>query len=373
MTLRLRMLRGLAVILLLSATSVSSALAQGSVTFTGFSIVDVNIRSAPGINSATIGVLPAGERATAVGRNSGNNWIQVQSGATTGWVAAWLTVYSGDTALLPITSVIDPPPTGGPGPFVLTSPYSVNIRSQPHVTAPLVTRLVYGESASAIGRNDLSSWIFVEYQGVQGWVAAWLTLLSGDTNALPVMNAGGSPSPASPSPTPSVPGATPPPPPPEGGLTVLAPFRVNVRSAPSINASVIQVIPYNTVAAAIGQNAGSNWVQVQFDGTQGWVARWVVIGSDDLSSLPVTSDSAEVAPFTGTITGRSIYDLQIRTGPATTYGVVASLPTGATAQIITRTAGNGWFRVSYEGHEGWIAGWLLLASADPNNLPIFEQ
>src|SRR5262245_41117775 len=85
--------------------------AQTATAFSGNSVAEINIRSAPGVNASSIGVLPPGEKVTAIGRNLGNNWIQIQFGTTTGWVASWLTVYSGDTVLLPVVTDDTPEPS----------------------------------------------------------------------------------------------------------------------------------------------------------------------------------------------------------------------------------------------------------------------
>src|SRR5512138_3509092 len=105
----------------------STVLAQGPTTLTGFSTSDINIRTAPGQSAGSVGILPASDKFVAIGRNEGNNWVQIQYGTTTGWVAGWLTVFSGDTNLLPIASSVNPQPVGGPGPLDMTSPFNVNM------------------------------------------------------------------------------------------------------------------------------------------------------------------------------------------------------------------------------------------------------
>lgn len=371
-------IRSLLIIVLVSVvafTSVSIARAQNVTALVGQSVADVNIRATPGLSGSAIAVLPAGEKVTAVGRNNANNWIQIQYGNTTGWVAAWVTVYSGDTSLLPVTNDSVSESVGGPGPFVLTSPFNVNIRTEPRVGAASLGRLPYTGKASATGRNEANSWVFIEYQGITGWVAAWLTILSNDINALPIAAGGSGPSPTtSPSPTlaPNTTPITPLEPLPSGAIAVQSPSRTNVRSAPSLNGAVIDVLPFSGTASVIGRNAGGNWLQINHDGTVGWVARWVVVTSDDTSNVLITSDVTEIGPTTGVITGRGIYDVFIRSGPSLNNGQVGVLPPAGKAELLARTASCNWVKVRYQQTEGWVAAWVIVATADMLNLPIEE-
>lgn len=371
-------IRLLSILVLLSAVvfaSVSVTQAQTVTALIGHSISDVNVRATPSLSGSAIAVLPAGEKVTAVGRNSANNWIQIQYGNTTGWVAAWVTVYSGDTSLLPITNDSVSEPVGGPGPFVLTSPFNVNIRAEPQIGAANLGRLPYNANASATGRNEANSWVFIEYKGIKGWVAAWLILLSNDINALPIAAGGSGPSPttsASPTLAPNATPKTPLEPLPSGGITVQSPSRTNVRSIPSLNGVVIDMLPFIGTASVIGRNAGGNWLQINYGGTVGWVARWVVITSDDTSNVLMTSDVAEIGPTTGAITGRGIYDVFIRSGPSLNNGQVGVLPPAGKAELLARTAACNWIKVRYEQTEGWVAAWVIVATADMLNLPVEE-
>lgn len=369
-------MKSVSILVLLSVvvlSLVSVAQAQNVTALVGHSVSDVNIRAAPSLSSGPIAVLPAGEKVTAIGRNVTNNWIQVQYGTSTGWVAAWVTVYSGDTSLLPVTHDATSEPTAGPGPFVLTSPYNVNIRAEPRVGAAYLGRVAYNASASATGRNEANSWVFIEYQGIKGWVAAWLTILSNDINALPIAAGGSSPAPATsisptvaPDTTPSAPFV----PPPGGGITVQSPSRTNIRSTPSLNGAVIDVLPFAGTASVIGRNAGGNWLQINDGGTVGWVARWVVVTSDDTSNVTITSDLTEIGPTIGVITGHGIHDVFIRSGPSLNNGQVAVLPPAAKAELLARTPESNWIKVSYQQTEGWVAAWVIVATADMLNLPV---
>jgi uncharacterized protein YraI len=371
----------LSIVLLGMITTAQAALAEDVTALIGHSVLDVNIRAMPGLGSSAIAVLPAGEKVTAIGRNPANNWIQIQYGSTTGWVASWVTVYSGDTSLLPVTSDIIPDPVGGPGPFVLTSPFNVNIRSAPSVEASNLGRLPYNAKASAKGRNEAGSWVSVEYQGIRGWVAAWLIILDNDINALPIVSSPGVPAaPTSPvstvkpaatqGPVSGVPVTQSAPVLPGSGITVQSPARTNIRFTPSLDGGVIDALLFNQTASVVGRNAGNNWLQINRGGTVGWVARWVVVTSNDTFGVSVTSDMAEIGPAPEVITGHGIYDVFIRSGPSLESGQVAVLPPAGKAELVSRTEAANWIKVRYQDVEGWVAAWVIVATADMINLPV---
>lgn len=395
MTLRIKLFISLFLLGFTSAlwlTPSDGAAAQAPTTFTAKAVFDVNIRAAPGVNTGVLAVFPNGAQGSAIGRSPENNWIQLRYENTTGWVAAWVVVFSGDTWLLPVTTDIQPEPTASTTPISLSSPYNLNIRGEPNPDARIVSKMPFGGTAQALGRTSTSSWIFVDYFGTRGWVAAWLSTLSNDINGLPVVtttipaptHGSGTPqatprvtatpratgTPAARTPTPG----TPMPPLPETGLTVMGPSRVNIRSGPTATASVLKIMPYGIDVPAVGRNEGNNWIQVQYGNTVGWVAAWVVLASDNTVALPVTSPTADVAAVAPTtmITGASIYNVIIRSGPDMNYGEVGQLPANMRGTLSARTADSAWVQMTYGDVTGWVAAWVITASADMNNLRVEE-
>ncbi len=357
------------------------ARAQPPAALTARAIFDVNIRATPGVNAAVLGVLPPGSDAALQGRTPENNWLQVEFSGTTGWVAAWLVVCSDNTLLLPVTTDIQPPPLATGEPVTAISPYTVNVRAEPSSVGAVLARLVYGTEAVATGRSADSSWVRVQYDGVEGWVAAWLVILRSDINGLPI-DGSAIPTPVNaPTATPRVPaGSTPAPPQPTPipgtpasptGVTILTPYRVNIRSAPTVTAPVLEIMPADAQAAVVGRNASNNWLQVQYGEALGWVAKWVVVATDSTVGVPVRSDIVEVAPLppNATITGSSIYTVVMRAGPDLNFGPLAEIPARTQVPLLARTPDSAWLKVNYQGTEGWVAAWVMLASVDYNSLP----
>jgi hypothetical protein len=74
----------------------------------------VNVRTCPSTNCDLVGVLIAGQRASAIGRSSGGEWIQIIYPGVPGnvaWVYSAYVVLEAGQSLLPI---VEPPPTPTP-------------------------------------------------------------------------------------------------------------------------------------------------------------------------------------------------------------------------------------------------------------------
>jgi hypothetical protein len=64
-------------------------------------------------------------------------------------------------------------------------------------------------------------------------------------------------------------------------------------------------------------------------------------------------------------------DLNVRSGPGTGYGVVATLPAGA--QVGVLGCNGGWCRVSFGGGEGYVSARYLAGGGGPayGNVPVY--
>ncbi len=156
--------------------------------------VNLRIRSGPGTGYSQIGTLPYQAGAPVLGRNSAGDWLYIDYNGLRGWIAGWLAAIQGDVGALPVVSVdgtaaVPPIPPANPGSSAITATAldTLRIRSGPGTAFDAVGRLPYRAAASVIGRNTDGSWLLIQYQGVQGWVAAWYCRLSGGSlDSVPV-------------------------------------------------------------------------------------------------------------------------------------------------------------------------------------------
>ncbi len=190
--------------------------------------------------------------------------------------------------------------------------------------------------------------------------------------------------------------------PPLGGLQVNDLVRttanVNVRSAPGTGSQSLGVLPNGAqgVVLSNGVQSGSYvWFQVNVNGYPvGWVAGLYLtktgVASPTATSGPPTSTATRTPTAPPTNTGvatstatrtptrtptsipgvfvpndlvRTTANLNMRSGAGTNFGVVAVLPNGAQATVLTTGTASGgytWYQISAPGYgTGWAAGAFL--------------
>lgn len=151
---------------------------------------------------------------------------------------------------------------------------------------------------------------------------------------------------------------------------------LNVRSGPGTGFEVIGTLPYDQTgmhATGVGadDDEGQPWKEIDFYGTPGWVAAWLLTNDTCLLEAP-----ADYCVIDTACTDR----LNVRSGPGGTYQKLGSLPfdaVGIQATGATSTDGEGrtWRQIRFRGDIGWVASWLLTAapcspwSGEPCTLP----
>lgn len=267
-------------------------------------VASLNVRSTPGLSSPIITTLTYGTPITLLGHTvatDGYDWYEVQlSTGTTGWSVNGFTrgtaPASGGTTPTPTT-----PATGGfvYGDSVVVSTDLLNVRSNPSISAGVLTVYGYGEVALVTGDATVAdgyTWYPVDNVG---WVAGQYLTSNG--------NSGGS------TPPPSSGGDT-------GGefgfndSATVDTDVLNLRTAPSINASIVDVYTYGAFVTISGEPTvadGITWYPVNFSG---WVAGQYLVPADpdafDVVPLYVTTDVLNVRSspsLSGTIVGTRNY------------------------------------------------------------------
>jgi uncharacterized protein YraI len=188
----------------------------------------VKMRSGPGLEYDELGSgVPSLVNLPMLGRTADSAWFLVEYGGARGWVAGWLCWINGDLSLVPITDEAGTPGEAPPAPSpptpetppaeqpppapegVTATPRNyLNMRSGPGTAYSTLGTAPAGVALPVLGRNPDSSWVFVEYQAQQGWLAAWLCDITGDLNTVSIKEApAGGEVPPPPPPPPSAPSA----------------------------------------------------------------------------------------------------------------------------------------------------------------------
>lgn len=160
-------------------------------------IINVNIRTGPGMSYQKIGLLKKGETAEIIGRDPEGYWwaIRVPEAPNgQGWVARDYVV-ARRTEDVP---VLEPKPGAGvlivPTPVIgapsLTANAKVNVRNAPNENADILAQLDAGQKAEIVGVSADGAWWAIKLLGEQemiGWVAARFVTAENATG-VPVIN-----------------------------------------------------------------------------------------------------------------------------------------------------------------------------------------
>lgn len=125
---------------------------------------------------------------------------------------------------------------------------------------------------------------------------------------------------------------------------------LNLRSGPGTSFPIIAVIPKGTSVTV--QSTEGNWAKVTYSGKTGYCS--------------MTYLSAAAA---STVQLMTTADLNIRSGPGTTYPVIGVIPKGAT--VTAASIANNWAFITYSGKTGYSSmSYLVPVSASVNDFRI---
>ena len=179
-------------------------------------LINLYVRSGPGLNFPAYGVALAGDTGMVIGKSEDGQWWVVRInpqkvGMGYGWVPVPLTLASNvesvQTIKNPIASTVIPPSSPAAGVPSATAVEYVNVRTGPGTNYPVLGVAQPGASAEVSGKSADSAWwqvkIPTQYSSSGfGWISASFVITQ-NTQNVPVV--------AAPPPPPAVP-ATPPPP-----------------------------------------------------------------------------------------------------------------------------------------------------------------
>jgi uncharacterized protein YraI len=135
----------------------------------------VNVRSGPGITYAVIGQLEVEDEAVVTARSNYNNdWLYIENDRLAGWVAYFTVTVRGLVDDLPVlipdaaTGELVPPMTQ------IYASFNVRLHSRPAFTSPITGIVPYGTMVSPVGVTTNGRWLYVAYDGMEGWASTQL-------------------------------------------------------------------------------------------------------------------------------------------------------------------------------------------------------
>lgn len=251
-------------------------------------------------------------------------------GATSSWIAAAPPTQSTATATI------------GTG--------ALNVRSGPGIAYNVVTVCYQGQVVTLLGRNSSNSWVKIRVAaGQEGWVNASYIVPNVAIASLPLVD------------TTSTPSAT----------GVVATGALNIRTGPGVGYAAVTAIYEGTAVTLLGRNGDSSWVKVRLsNGTEGWANTSLLTTSVSVSNLPVLDSSTPSTTASAIVATGA---LNVRYGPAVSYGVITAVQEGTYLTLLGRNSGSSWVKVRLNnGTEGWVNASLLVPSVAISSLPVLS-
>lgn len=151
---------------------------------------------------------------------------------------------------------------------------------------------------------------------------------------------------------------------------------LNVRSGPTIDASIVATVYQGNVVAVLGRSGSNTWVQVRtYNGEVGWVNSTYLIMDVPLNNLPVVGGGT-VTPPPGQTPAIGVVNTgaaNVRTGPGYGYPIITIAYQGYTFTLLGRTADSAWAKVQMvDGTQGWVNFGALDTNVLASSLPITD-
>lgn len=208
----------------------------------------------------------------------------------------WLLTLAAALILTSSLAAAQADPINSPtGVSILVNRDGVNVRLFPEIGAEVIGFVSAGWRAPATGRSPDNQWVRVDFNGEEGWLGFPVINVFGDLNSLPVADPRTIPYGGFESPRAGLTSAT------SSIAGRLADSGMRVRAGPSRAYPVLANAPRYTVFPLLGRTISNGWVQVNFEGTLGWVAvRYVeILGNASIVDLPVDGIVADSLPISG--------------------------------------------------------------------------
>lgn len=132
---------------------------------------------------------------------------------------------------------------------------------------------------------------------------------------------------------------------------------LNLRETP--NGTRIAVIPQNAVIGVITK--GTDWSRVKYGDKVGYVMT-KFLADTTATPAPSTPAPGNTLQCYGKVTTANGGGLNMRSGPATTYGRIASIKNGGVVEVYDK--GAVWSRIKYNGTFGYVMSQYLTFSAE---------
>lgn len=276
-------------------------------------VASLKVRTGPGLTYDTIGSVTKNDKLDIIGKE--NDWLQINFGGTTGWVASWYTTKES----LKLSNK-----------QIVSKVNQLNVRTEPTTSSAVIGQLKEGDTSNAYQSQE--DWVEIDYQGQKGWVnQSYITVTEQTIKEDTPLPSG-------------------------KNIFEVSVNTLNVRSKADLTSKTIGQVNKGDQFAVI--NSDHNWVQVELkNGDKGWLYSFY----GTFSSSATTGTEKE----NGTIT--ILYNgTNLRSDSTTSSEVVTRADAGTTFPVAEKT--NDWYKVMVGDQTAYVASWVVSASSTTSNV-----
>lgn len=160
---------------------------------------------------------------------------------------------------------------------------------------------------------------------------------------------------------------------------------VNVRTGPGTEYDIIGQLTSGDEVQVTGRSDDEgNWLRVDFNGREGWVAYFTVTVLGDALNLEIVeSRDTEIAvpPVAATPIPQAVTSdvfvtayrtVNVRTGPGINYVPIGDLDAGSMADVTGRSVDDRWLQIEYGEQKGWVAYFVVSLSGSLDDIAVVE-
>jgi uncharacterized protein YraI len=164
-------------------------------------------------------------------------------------------------------------------------------------------------------------------------------------------------------------------------LFATSPFRVNIRSGPSTDYTIVGKLTPVDALDITGQNADADWLRVNFNGQEGWVFVNVVDVNGAIENAPIVEAgptavlregaTQTTAPSSDNVIVTTRFNTNLRSTFSTDADIVGVIPFNTELLPQGRTDNGNWVLVTFDEQSGWVfAPILFFTSGQVETLPV---
>lgn len=283
----------------------------------------VNVRSGPGLSYSVTGDLEQGQTATVVSKQG--DWLEVRVDSQEGWIASWLTTADGD---LEETT----------GNTIVSSVNDLNVRSQPDLSAAVLTKMNAGDQAEVV--STAGEWVEINFRNSRGFVSKqYISFAEESEEIVPPVKTESEEDLKEEK---------------KAVISKVSSFEVavnalNVRSKPDLSSKVQETVQKGQVFPVLSM--AGNWVEIELAKDK---IGWVYAFHGQLSDQTVETVKSDLNESVVILTDGT----NLRTA-ATTSSEVASRANAGDKLAVLAKQGE-WFQVSLpDGKTAFVAEWVV--------------